>query len=201
MAKISTYDNASPVSLTDKVIGTSVGGSPSDATKNFLLSDILALFEGSITLSDVLTAGNTATNNIVLTGNITCTQLTTTANVNAVNVVASGNVNAVNITAISNLACSGLSVSGFVTSNLNVSADVIANNVTSGGLVDTSNLRVTGAIDGQSNARGSINIALLPAFADNVAAAAGGLIAGDVYRTDGTGATPPFTTAGLLMIL
>ena len=201
MAKISTYDNASPVSLTDKVIGTSVGGSPSDATKNFLLSDILALFEGSITLSDVLTAGNTATNNIVLTGNITCTQLTTTANVNAVNVVASGNVNAVNITAISNLACSGLSVSGFVTSNLNVSADVIANNVTSGGLVDTSNLRVTGAIDGQSNTRGSINIALLPAFADNVAAAAGGLIAGDVYRTDGTGATPPFTTAGLLMIL
>lgn len=201
MAKISTYDNASPVSLTDKVIGTSVGGSPSDATKNFLLSDILALFEGSITLSDVLTAGNTATNNIVLTGNITCTQLTTTANVNAVNVVASGNVNAVNITAISNLSCSGLSVSGFVTSNLNVSADVIANNVTSGGLVDTSNLRVTGAIDGQSNTRGSINIALLPAFADNVAAAAGGLIAGDVYRTDGTGATPPFTTAGLLMIL
>jgi hypothetical protein len=147
MAKISTYDNASPVSLTDKVIGTSVGGSPSDATKNFLLSDILALFEGSITLSDVLTAGNTATNNIVLTGDITCTNSTVT------------------------------------------------------GLALTNNLRVTGAIDGQSNARGSINIALLPAFADNVAAAAGGLIAGDVYRTDGTGATPPFTTAGLLMIL
>ena len=148
MAKISTYDNASPVSLTDKVIGTSVGGSPSDATKNFLLSDILALFNlNTNTLSTILANGNTVTNDIVLTGDITCTNSTVT------------------------------------------------------GLTLTNNLRVTGAIDGQSNTRGSISIALLPAFADNVAAAAGGLIAGDVYRTDGTGLTPPFTTAGLLMIL
>ena len=148
MAKISTYDNASPVSLTDKVIGTSVGGSPSDATKNFLLSDILALFNlNTNTLSTILANGNTATNDIVLTGDITCTNSTVT------------------------------------------------------GLTSTDNLGVTGSIDGQSNARGSINIALLPAFADNVAASAAGLIAGDVYRTDGTGAAPPFTTAGLLMIL
>tara|TARA_R110000822_G_scaffold2180_3_gene10577 strand:- start:15107 stop:15754 length:648 start_codon:yes stop_codon:yes gene_type:complete len=46
MGKISTYDNASPVTLTDKVIGTSVGGSPTDATKNFLISDLLTLFQG-----------------------------------------------------------------------------------------------------------------------------------------------------------
>lgn len=71
MAKISTYDNASPVTLSDKIIGTSVGATPANATKNFLISDLLTLFEGEITLQDVLNAGNTATQDIILTGNIT----------------------------------------------------------------------------------------------------------------------------------
>lgn len=125
MAKISTYDNASPVSLTDKVIGTSVGGSPSDATKNFLLSDILALFNlNTNTLSTILANGNTATNDILLTGDITCTNTTAT------------------------------------------------------GLVLTNNLRVTGDIDGTT-----LSINLLPTYADNTAALAGGLVAKDVYRT------------------
>jgi len=70
MAKISTYDNASPVALSDKIIGTSVGATPTNATKNFLISDLLALFESEITLQDVLDAGNTATQDINLTGNI-----------------------------------------------------------------------------------------------------------------------------------
>lgn len=154
MGKISTYDNASPVSLSDKVIGTSVGSSPPDATKNFLLSDILALFNlNTNTLSTILANGNTATNDIVLTGDITCTNLTATTN------------------------------------------------VTVNDLANTNNLRVTGSIDGQSNVRNSINISLLPGYADNVAAAAAGLVSGDIYKTDGTGLAPPFTTAGLLMIL
>ena len=71
MARISTYDNASPVALSDKIIGTSVGATPANATKNFLISDLLTLFESEITLQDVLNAGNTATQDIILTGNIT----------------------------------------------------------------------------------------------------------------------------------
>jgi len=70
MARISTYDNAKPVSLTDKVIGTNVTGSPSNVTKNFLISDLLSLFQDNITLQNVLDAGNTATEDINLTGNI-----------------------------------------------------------------------------------------------------------------------------------
>tara|TARA_R100000655_G_scaffold28744_3_gene58513 strand:- start:17 stop:1111 length:1095 start_codon:yes stop_codon:yes gene_type:complete len=70
MARISTYDNANPVSLSDKVIGTNVTGSPANATKNFLISDLLALFQDNITLQNVLDAGNTATEDINLTGNI-----------------------------------------------------------------------------------------------------------------------------------
>ena len=73
MARISTYDIASPVTLSDKVIGTSVGATPANATKNFLVSDMLALFESEITLQDVLDAGNTATQSINLTGDITQT--------------------------------------------------------------------------------------------------------------------------------
>ena len=49
MGKISTYDNASPVSLDDKIIGTSVDGSPINVTKNFLISDLLTLFQGLAT--------------------------------------------------------------------------------------------------------------------------------------------------------
>ena len=118
MPKISSYGTTTPV-LTDKLIGTDVGGTPADSTKNFLLSDIQALFNLTTnTLSDVLTAGNTATNNIILTGNITCTLLTTT------------------------------------------------------------NLAVSGHIDGTG-----LSINLLPVYADNAAALAGGLVAKDLYST------------------
>jgi hypothetical protein len=70
MSKISTYDNASPVSLSDRLIGTSVGATPANATKNFLVSDLLALFEGNITLEDVLVAGNTSTTAMILGGSL-----------------------------------------------------------------------------------------------------------------------------------
>jgi hypothetical protein len=74
MAKISTYDNASPVALDDKVIGTSVDGSPSNVTKNFLISDILGLATAA-TLDDVLTAGNSSAQSMVLTGSATINDL------------------------------------------------------------------------------------------------------------------------------
>ena len=73
MARISTYTNASPVTLSDKFIGTEVAGTPVDVTKNFLISDLLALFQSNITLQNVLDAGNTATQSIILTGDITQT--------------------------------------------------------------------------------------------------------------------------------
>ena len=73
MGKISTYANISPVTISDKVIGTDVGGSPADQTKNFLIGDILTLFQSNITLQNVLDAGNTAAQSIILTGDITQT--------------------------------------------------------------------------------------------------------------------------------
>ena len=73
MARISTYTNASPVTLSDKFIGTEVAGTPVNVTKNFLISDLLTLFQSNITLQNVLDAGNTATQSIILTGDITQT--------------------------------------------------------------------------------------------------------------------------------
>ena len=61
MGKISTYTNASPVTLSDKFIGTEVAGTPTNVTKNFLVNDLLTLFQSNITLQNVLDAGNTAT--------------------------------------------------------------------------------------------------------------------------------------------
>ena len=50
MAKISTYNNADPVTLSDKVIGTSVNDTPENSTKNFLIADIIALAAGGAEL-------------------------------------------------------------------------------------------------------------------------------------------------------
>lgn len=73
MGKISTYANAAPVTLSDKFIGTEVAGTPVNVTKNFLVSDLLSLFQSNITLQNVLDSGNTATQSITLTGAITQT--------------------------------------------------------------------------------------------------------------------------------
>lgn len=77
MARISTYNNASPVTLSDKVIGTSVGATPANATKNFLVSDLATLIGANIdkTLQQVVDAGNTATKDVTLTGTFRSTVL------------------------------------------------------------------------------------------------------------------------------
>ena len=98
MAKISSYSTTTPV-LTDKLIGTDVGGTPADATKNFLLSDVQTLFKSGIALSDVLAAGNTATANIILTGDITATNLIALTAVTGTTITASGTVNGATVTA------------------------------------------------------------------------------------------------------
>lgn len=67
MARISTYDNASPVTLSDKVIGTSVGATPANATKNFLVSDILELFKGDVAETSIYTGSGTVPDTTVAT--------------------------------------------------------------------------------------------------------------------------------------
>jgi hypothetical protein len=99
MAKISSYGNIIAPVLTDQLIGTDVGGTPADTTKNFLLSDIQTLFKAGIALSDVLAAGNTATANIVITGDITASGtitgggISTSGTVTATGTVSGGDLN------------------------------------------------------------------------------------------------------------
>ena len=54
---------------------------------------------------------------------------------------------------------------------------MLTGNITAS-LVTTTNLNVTGAIDGTN-----LSINLLPVFANNTAAQAGGLVSNDIYRT------------------
>lgn len=68
MSKISTYANSSPVLLTDKLLGTNTAGTITNATKNFLVSDLQTLIQGNTNLQAVLDAGNTATKDVTLTG-------------------------------------------------------------------------------------------------------------------------------------
>ena len=46
MAKISSYSNAGTPTLVDKLIGTEVGATPTDATKNFTIQQSLGLLGG-----------------------------------------------------------------------------------------------------------------------------------------------------------
>ena len=167
MGKISTYDNASPVVLTDKVIGTSVGGSPTDATKNFLISDLLALFQGSIDLESVLTAGNTATNSIVLTGGqLTCQTLASLGNITA-----TSQINCATLLATGTITCVGVDASG---SRIDAQRVVVTQNV------ETLTLNATNIAP---QAGGIISILTLPTYADNASAVLGGLAVDRVYKT------------------
>lgn len=70
MAKIDSYSTTTPTA-NDLLLGSD--SDASNATKNFLVSELLTLFSSSITLQNVLDAGNTATKNVNLTGDITQT--------------------------------------------------------------------------------------------------------------------------------
>ena len=78
MSKISTYEVAPEPKLSDKLIGTSVGGDIEDITYNFTLLELLNVFLPVIpanNLQGVLDYGNTATQDINLFGTITTTNL------------------------------------------------------------------------------------------------------------------------------
>jgi hypothetical protein len=59
MAKISTYPDAIPPALDDYVIGTDV--SNSDATKSFVIADVLALGDGYKVYSALISCTNSST--------------------------------------------------------------------------------------------------------------------------------------------
>lgn len=85
MSKISTYEVAPVPKLSDKLIGTSVGGEIEDVTYNFTLQELLDVFLPVIpanNLQGVLDYGNTATQDINLFGTITTTNLEVTDTAN-----------------------------------------------------------------------------------------------------------------------
>ena len=79
MPKINTIATVPVPKLSDKLVGTSVGGTPVNQTNNFTLQQLKTLFDGtpvSPNLQAVLNAGNTAIQNIYLTGTIAATNAT-----------------------------------------------------------------------------------------------------------------------------
>ena len=191
MPKISSYQTVKPVAG-DLVIGTNVAGTPTDVTKNFLVEDIAAVASG---LEQVLTAGNTATNNITLTGTIT----------------ASGAVNCSQLTVATNaiFGTTGGTNSFQTPANFNGGANITTgqNLFIDGGLKDgTTSLGTSGAILSSTgtevrwidnNWQSTSNT--MTKYADDAAAGVGGLVAGDMYVTNGTGAAP-LNIAGILMV-
>jgi hypothetical protein len=85
MSKISTYEVVPVPKLSDKLIGTSVGGEIEDITYNFTLQELLEVFLPVIpanNLQGILDYGNTATQDINLFGTITTTNLEVTDTAN-----------------------------------------------------------------------------------------------------------------------
>ena len=77
MSKINSYPSAALPILTDKLIGTNVVGPPVDATYNFTLADLLALFQANFNSSAIIIASvpSYANNAAALAGGLAIGQL------------------------------------------------------------------------------------------------------------------------------
>ena len=185
MSKISTYSNSSPVVLTDKLIGTNTAGTPANATKNFLVSDLQTVIISAVNLQHVLDTGNTATQSITLTGNITQTgTLTVTGDITQSGgaITLGGTVKDFNGSLGNNgetLVCnaSGQLVFGSGLTNQNLDQVLAIGNTA------TNDITLTGTFRSTVLKGNTMQLLALGTYADNVAALAGGLLANDVYKT------------------
>jgi hypothetical protein len=222
MSKISNtsaYPTIAPADG-DLLIGTDINDS--NATKTFTIGSVVALTPAD-TLSEVLTAGNTATNNIVLTGNITCTTIIptdiqdgTAATGTAGQYLRKSAANALAWETVgANTLSEVLAAGNTATNNIVLTGDLTG----TGNITRTGTVTITGGISStlsissgtdveavgfvgagsylKGNGTNALKLPNLQAFRDDAAAAA--LTAGDVYQTDGTGVAP-LNVAGILMI-
>jgi len=162
MGKISSYGTASTPSLGDKLIGTSVGGSPVNGTYNFTIQQLSNLISGQINLQTVLNTGNTATQSINLTGVITATSLsvgniTSTGTIYSKGISLDGNLSVGGISTFDNIVAYGslkdsngvTGVSGQVLSSTNTGVlwkSLTLQNVLDAGNTATQDMSLNGAI-------------------------------------------------------
>lgn len=195
MSKISNtaaYPNATPV-IGDYVIGTVA---TSLETKTFTIGDIIGLIPDN-TLSEVLAAGNTATNDITLTGDITCTSIIPTDIQDG-----GGNTGTAGQALVKSLSNalewvdinvdleSVLAAGNTATNDINLTGDI---NIT-GNMVVSNKLFVDILIDIASAI--PLRMTAITAYDDDAAAGLAGLIQGDVYQTTAANANG----AGVLMV-
>lgn len=195
MSKISNtaaYPNATPL-IGDYVIGTVAS---SLETKTFTIGDIIGLVSDN-TLSEVLAAGNTATNDITLTGNITCTSITPIFIQDG-----SGNTGTAGQALVKSLS----NALEWVSFNVDLET-VLSNGNTATNDIDlTGNLEVDGDVtislsiflDGLIDIASAIPLRMtaITAYDDDAAAGLAGLTQGDVYQTTAANANG----AGVLMV-
>jgi hypothetical protein len=180
MPKISSIATVPVPKLSDKLVGTSVGGAPSNQTNNFTLQQLKNLFDGSTplaaTLQSVLNAGNTATQSIFLTGTIEATNLDISNDSNLTNIYLSDRFydrNNSQGTSGQYLTSTGTGVqwstltigiptlqqvltSGNVSDrNITTTGNLQANNITGTNLIANSNLRILGTLADSSNLVGT----------------------------------------------
>jgi hypothetical protein len=180
MPKISSIATVPVPKLSDKLVGTSVGGAPSNQTNNFTLQQLKNLFDGSTplaaTLQSVLNAGNTATQSIFLTGTIEATNLNISNDSNLTNIYLSDRFydrNNSQGTSGQYLTSTGTGVqwstltigiptlqqvltSGNVSDrNITTTGNLQANNITGTNLIANSNLRILGTLADSSNLVGT----------------------------------------------
>jgi hypothetical protein len=195
MSKISNtaaYPNATPL-IGDYVIGTVAS---SLETKTFTIGDIIGLVSDN-TLSEVLAAGNTATNDITLTGNITCTSIiptdiqdgggnTGTAGQALVKSLSNAlewvdiNLDLESVLAAGNTATNDINLTG----GINLTGDIVVSNKL---FVDVL-IDIASAIP--------LRMTAITAYDDDAAAGLAGLTQGDVYQTTAANANG----AGVLMV-
>jgi hypothetical protein len=181
MPKISSITTVSVPTLSDKLIGTSVGGTPNNQTNNFTLQQLKTLFDGgsppaSPNLQSVLNAGNTATQSIYLTGTIEATNLDVSNDSNLKNLYlserfydknnSSGTSGQYLTSTVAGVQWSTLTISiptlqqvltaGNVSDkNITTTGNIQGSTITGTNLIANSNLRVVGTLSDSTNSVGA----------------------------------------------
>lgn len=164
---------------------------------------------GDNTLSEVLAAGNTATNSIILTGDISSTNLTASTLVSTQTVEATVSVSPNDIvdsaaatgtagqylrkSAANALAWETVTTTTPTLSDVLAAGNSAANGISLTGATGQIGINTYAEIAGTT----PLKIANIAAYRDDTVAGAAGLVAGDVYQTDATNAT---LGAGVLMV-
>ena len=192
MAKIGTYPIDGAIAGGDKLIGTDISDG---STKNFTVSDLTDYIGEQVpakTLAEVTAAGNITSGDIIVQGEISADSALIDGTVVAASVQSNGAISGSSLSSVNSVTGATATFTGLMsttgglrfTGSLNIGGGNNAFTFTSS-VVEQNGKEFNGRTEIKTELINMINI---PSFFDAAAAAANGLVVGDIYYNTYIGA-------------